>query len=277
MQVEQAGKNLIVNLPQKFSLAQTLDSGQCFRWRACGESYSGIVGNAQITVSQTDEMTLVFHGVTEKEFSEFWKDYFDLERDYDSLKKIFARDATLKKAIDFCGGIRVLNQPKWETLCSYIISQNNNIPRIKSIIEKICAHFGNPVGMGVDKNFSFPAPEVLSGASVEDFQKLGLGYRAPYILGAARAVANGEICLGSVASMPINEARKELRKLLGVGPKVAECALLSGFRKCEAFPVDTWIKSVMSTFYPNGLPDFIKPQAGIAQIYLFHYARNLPK
>jgi len=301
---EENSKDLIVKLPYAFSLSQTLDCGQCFRWKAfqsveesveaaiCRPQttisrsytenaaacvYSGIVGGNYVVITQRDENTLVFHDTGLLTFNEFWKVYFDFERDYESLKNIFARDAVLSKAIEFCGGIRVLRQPRWETLCSYIISQNNNIPRIKSLISRMCVSFGNPVKRAdgtLCEDYSFPEPEVLSNLSASDFEKLGFGYRAPYIVCAAKAVASGDLNLHSIAEMPIDEARAELRKLTGVGPKVAECSLLYGFGKEEAFPIDTWIKTVMSKFYPTGLPEFVKPHAGIAQIYLFHYIRN---
>ena len=278
--------DLAVKLPYAFSLSQTLDCGQSFRWKVQKDvsnngtdSYSGIVGDDFVVVSQRDENTIVFHNTDLMSFSNLWKAYFDLERDYESLKNIFKRDAVLAKAVEFCGGIRVLRQPRWETLCSYIISQNNNIPRIKSLINKMCVSFGKLVKIKAldgtpGEEYSFPEPKDLAGLNASDLEKLGFGYRAPYVVFAARAVASGEINLNSVAKMPINEARAELRKLLGVGPKVAECSLLYGFGRMEAFPVDTWIKTVMSKYYPSGLPEYVMPYAGIAQIYLFHSIRN---
>jgi len=258
---------------QQIIRLQSEASASCANW--C--SYSGIVGDNFVTITQRDENTLVFHDTDPLSFDILWKVYFDFERDYELIKKIFTRDAVLLKAIEFCGGIRVLRQPRWETLCSYIISQNNNIPRIKSLINKMCDSFGNPVKRP-DGTFgeyhSFPDPEALSKLSAYDLEKLGFGYRAPYVVCAAQAVASGELNLDAVAELPIDEARAELRKLTGVGPKVAECSLLYGFGREEAFPVDTWIKTVMSEFYPSGLPEFVKPYAGIAQIYLFHYIRN---
>jgi N-glycosylase/DNA lyase len=192
------------------------------------------------------------------------------------------RDVVLSKAIEFCGGIRVLRQPRWETLCSYIISQNNNIPRIKSLINKMCTSFGNIIKIKrpdgtLDEDYSFPEAKALSALDVPSLEKLGFGYRANYVLSAAQALVSEKINLDSIAEMPINEGRTELRKLVGVGPKVAECSLLYGFGRIEAFPVDTWIKAVMTEFYPGGLPEFVKPYAGIAQIYLFHYVRNRDK
>jgi N-glycosylase/DNA lyase len=280
-------KDFIVKLPYSFSLRDTLECGQSFRWsvhvNADGtEFYGGMVGDNYVYITQPDENTLLFHDTDLASFNNLWNVYFDLERDYESLKSILSRDAVLSSAMDFCGGIRVLRQPRWETLCSYIISQNNNIPRIKSLIHKLCASFGNPIKiMRPDgtraAGHSFPEPTVLSNLNDSDLEKLGFGYRARYLVYAAKAVAARDLNLDSVAQMPIDEARAELRKLVGVGPKVAECTLLYGFGRDEAFPVDTWIKTVMSKFYPAGLPEFVSPYAGIAQIYLFHYVRNMSK
>jgi N-glycosylase/DNA lyase len=282
-------KDLIVKLPYSFSLQETLECGQSFRWKISHavkvsgtDSFCGVVGDSFVVITQLDENTLLFHDTDLLSFEKLWKTYFDFERDYESLKNIFVRDAVLAKAIEFCGGIRVLRQPRWETLCSYIISQNNNIPRIKSLINKMCASFGSPIKImrpdgKSDEDCSFPEPKVLSKLNASCLEKLGFGSRAPYIVSAAEAVASGRLNLDSVAKMPINEAREELRKLVGVGSKVAECSLLYGFGRVEAFPVDTWIKTVMSEFYPSGLPEFVRPYAGIAQIYLFHYIRNRTK
>jgi len=278
--------DLTVKLPYSFSLSQTLECGQCFRWKAYRDakikgidSFCGIVGDNYVVITQRDENTIIFHDTDLLSFKRLWCVYFDFERDYELLKKIFARDDTLSKAIEFCGGIRVLRQPRWETLCSYIVSQNNNIPRIKSLINKMCASYGKPIGSNgtLEENYSFPEPKALAGLNASDLERLGFGYRAPYVIAAAEAVASGRLDLDSVSKMPINDARAQLRKLFGVGPKVAECSLLYGFGREEAFPVDTWIKTVMSEFYPTGLPEFVKPYAGIAQIYLFHYIRNREK
>lgn len=277
MKINRIEDDLLVELPQNFSLSQTLDCGQCFRWRVSEhpdgiDCYSGVVEGKYLVVSQRDDSAIVLHNTNEKEFDELWRRYFDLDRDYDALKEILSRDAVLSKAIEYCGGIRVLNQPKWEAFCSFIVSQNNNIPRIKSIIERLSERFGLQVGDS--GKYSFPAPESIAEASLDELAKLGLGYRAPYISAAARAVASGALCLDAVAGMPPDDAVAELRKIKGVGEKVAKCTLLYGFGSLSTFPVDTWIKKSMLN-YPGGLPDFVMPHAGIAQIYLFHYERSL--
>ena len=157
-------------------------------------------------------------------------------------------------------------------MCSFIISQNNNIPRIKGIIERLCTFFGEDLGGG---DFSFPSAERLAVLSEQDLAPIRSGFRAKYILDAARRVASGETELEKVAAMPIDEARAELQKIKGVGPKVAECALLYGFGRAEAFPVDVWVKRIMQELYPEGLPACTENVEGIAQQYLFHWRRNI--
>ena len=169
-------------------------------------------------------------------------------------------------------------QSPWETLCSFIISQNNNIKRIAGIIERLCENFGDELGDGV---YSFPSAEKLACLSVDDLSVLRSGFRAKYIIDAAKKVSSNEVDFKKVASAELSEARAELMKITGVGPKVADCALLFGFHRLDAFPTDVWIKRALSYLYPNGFPDFADQYKGIAQQYLFHYVRTcegvLPK
>lgn len=172
------------------------------------------------------------------------------------------------------GASRVLRQDRWEALCSFIISQNNNIKRIRGIVETLCNTWGEPLP---GRRSSFPGPEVLASLTEEDLQPLRSGFRAKYILDAARKTASGEVDLDHVASLPTEEAAAELCRIRGVGIKVAHCALLYGFHRIECLPVDVWMKRVMSTMYPQGLPEELLPYAGIAQQYLFHYSRSHPE
>ena len=163
----------------------------------------------------------------------------------------------------------------WETLCSFIISQNNNIKRIKGIIERLCRLFGQPIG---DSGFfSFPTPETLAAATAEHLAPLRCGFRARYLIDAAQKVCYGQVRLDAIPSMPMEEARRELMQICGVGPKVADCVLLFGFHRLECCPMDVWMKRVFAVLYPNGLPDCARDFAGIAQQYLFHYARTCPQ
>ena len=177
----------------------------------------------------------------------------------------------LKTACSYADGIRILNQEPWEALCSFIISQNNNIPRIKGIIDKLCTMFGDEI----DKNlFSFPTAEKVASLSVEELAPLKSGFRAKYILDAARRVANGDVDLPSLRSLPLDEARNELMKIYGVGNKVADCTLLFGLNRIDAFPKDVWIKRAMEKLFNGSLPECASKYAGIAQQYIFYYARS---
>ena len=254
-----------------FSLDETLDCGQAFRWTKISDStYQGFSAGKPLVISEKNGV-FIFYNTTEDDFLNYWREYFDLNTDYSKLKIKFSQDETLKKACAFAPGIRLLKQDKWEALCSFIISQNNNIPRIKGIVERLCENFGEKKDFG----YTFPTAERLANLSVEDLQPLRAGFRARYILDAAKRVASGEINLESISKLPLEEARAELMKIVGVGIKVADCALLYGMYRLEFFPVDVWIKRVLEEYYPNGLPECIKGNEGIAQQYLFHYVRNI--
>lgn len=260
--------DIIVSEPD-FDLDETLDCGQAFRWKKISSdfesTYSGAFLNNQLTVSQIGKGEFIFHNISESDFQSIWIDYFDFETDYSEIKRQFSQDETLAKACSFAGGIRLLRQDSWECLISFIISQNNNIPRIKGIIDRLCERFGG----------SFPAPHQMAGETVESLEYLRSGFRAKYLCDAADCVNSGKINLSDIAGMPIDAAQAELRKIKGVGPKVADCVLLFGMHRTEAFPVDVWIKRVLEQYYPNGFPEFAAENAGIAQQYLFHYIRSI--
>lgn len=254
--------NIYLTQPD-FDLDETLDCGQTFRWqRVSDNTYSGFYLNTPLTIS-FEKGEFVFHNTTEQVFLEVWADYFDLYTDYTKLKTCFSTDKTLKKACDYAKGIRLLKQDKWEALCSFIISQNNNIPRIKGIISRLCEHYGG-----------FPTYTQLSKETPESLGFLRAGFRAKYLVDAATKLESGELDLEKISKMDIEAARKALMTIKGVGPKVAECALLYGMYRTDAFPVDVWIKRVLENYYPDGLPQCIKGNEGIAQQYLFHYIRT---
>ena len=252
-----------------FDLDETLDCGQAFRWKKVDSdfycTYTGSFLNDSLRISQLDKENFIFHDTSEEDFLGKWSDYFDFDTDYSALKTTFSQDETLSAACKFAGGIRLLRQDSWECLISFIISQNNNIPRIKGIIDRLCEHYGG----------KFPTPEQLAQETPDTLSYLRSGFRSKYICDAATRVASGETDLSAVAAMPIEDARTELKKIVGVGPKVAECVLLFGMHRVEAFPIDVWIKRVLAQYYPEGFPEFAKDNAGIAQQYLFHYIRNL--
>lgn len=248
-------------------LRQTLFCGQCFRFRELSDTeFEGIAGNKYVRLTQeTDGVSLE----CEKEDLSFWEEYFDLELDYSALIKGFGSDETLKKA---CRGrkIRVLRQLPFETLISFIISQNNNIKRIAGIIDRLCESFGKPVEGG----FAFPEAEELKGISESDLAPLRAGFRAKYIVDAVERVNSGEIDFTEISALDDDEAREKLKLIKGVGDKVADCVLLFGLHRLSAVPKDVWIKRVNAYYYPEGLPECVGKYGGIAQQYLFDYARN---
>ena len=248
-------------LPPGFSLRDTLTCGQCFRWKENPDgSFSGFAGSRAATLCQQEDTLFLSDAETA-----FWQHYLDLDEDYNRWKEAFAADPTLREAAAFCGGIRILRQDPWEALLSFIISANNNIPRIQGIIGRLCEHFGEGGG--------FPSAQRLAGETAESLAPLRAGFRAKYILDAAGKVASGEVDLEQVAALPLPEAEAELRRISGIGPKVAQCALLYGFHRLDAFPVDTWMKKVLARYYPEGFPEWVSPR-GVAQQYLFHYIRH---
>lgn len=252
-----------------FDIRQTFLCGQCFRWKETENGdFSGIAGGKRYVVSQTKDGVTV-RGVSNDDVP-FLRNYFDLETDYGAIKRRFSADKTLKAAIECSGGIRILRQEPFETLISFIISQNNNIPRISGIIDRLCGSFGEKIGGG----FAFPTAERLRGIEPEDLAPLRAGFRAKYIADAVRRVNSGEVDFDEIDALPLDEAREVLKRIVGVGDKVADCVLLFAFHKLGAFPKDVWVKRVMAEYYPGGLPDCTKGLEGIAQQYLFNYVRN---
>lgn len=267
------GSDILLELPAgELDLAQTLDCGQAFRWskQPDNDSYIGVARGRRLHLSRRDNQ-LVLHNTTVEDYYEIWQGYFDLGRNYAALKEQFVHDPVLRDALDYACGIRVLRQEPWETICTFIISANNNIPRIKGIVERLCQLCGEPLGQDC---YTFPTPARMAELSESDLAPLRCGYRDKFLLDAAHKVAGGEVCLEDAAILPTDEARAALMKIKGVGPKVADCALLFGFGRSECFPMDTWMKKVMAVLYPQGLPEGLLSNAGIAQQYLFHYARH---
>jgi len=267
---EQKGPDIIVSGIKNFDLAQTLDCGQCFRWEEKGGEYTGIAHGRRLSLAFS-QGNLILRDTSPHEFEYIWKDYFDLGRDYTQIRKLYITDISLAKAVDFSPGLRVMRQDPWETLVSFILSQNSNIPRIKKMVALLCENFGEALPCG---GHTFPTPEALANLTPEALSAVRTGYRAPYIIDAARRVAHGQVDLAALKSQASDEIHKVLTQIHGVGPKVAECVLLYGFSKVERYPVDVWIKRVMAELYPEGFPEALGPTAGIAQQYLFHYVRT---
>ncbi len=253
------------------NLTHVFECGQCFRWVPDGpDSYTGAAGAFAAHISLKG-------GCLDVEASggdeAFWRRYFDLDTDYGAIKRKLAESEPLiTPAAEYGYGIRILNQDPFETIISFIISQNNNIPRIRKNIESLCAEYGEPIeGSGL---YAFPSAEALAGADVNDLAALKLGYRSAYIKASAqRYLEKG-----------CPETREELLEFHGIGPKVANCIMLFGLRDTAAFPVDTWVKQIMNDMYGFDLKDTKGMQrfaaekygdlAGYAQQYLFYYYRD---
>ena len=247
-----------------FDLDQTLDCGQAFRWaRVSDDCYHGFFLNHELFISEEpEEGVFRLHGVSEEEFRSVWFDYFDLGTDYGEMKERLSEDETLCEAVKAFGGTRILRQDPWETVSSFIISQNNNIPRIKLIISRLCEHYEG-----------YPSYSDMKNETIESLGYLRSGFRAKYIVDAAARFNSGELTADAIGALATADARTELMIIKGVGPKVADCALLFGFHKLDAFPVDVWVKRVMAQYYPEGLPGCTKGIEGVAQQYLFQYIR----
>ncbi len=272
MKIKEQENGIILEDIECFNVELSVFCGQAFRWEKNEDgSFTGTVKGRVLNIEQNEEQ-IIFRNTTKEEFENIWYDYFDLERDYAGICKNFESDSYLERAKNEYYGIRVLNQEPWEALCSFIISQNNNIPRISGIIKRLCENFGDKID---GENYSFPSYERLKDVSVEELGILRAGFRAKYIADAVQKLNSEEISLEKIKKMPIEQARQELMKIKGVGAKVAECTLLYGFGRKEAFPVDVWVKRIMSELYPDGLPECTKDVEGIAQQYLFHWRRNL--
>lgn len=269
---KKSGENILVNVPC-FDIGLTLDCGQAFRWSEGDDGcWHGIAYSKPLTLRQTAD-GIEFIGTSEEDFEKIWIPYFDLERNYDELCERFKSDSQLEKAVSECYGIRLLRQEPWEALCSFIISQNNNIPRIKGIVDRLCRLLGEHLG---GDDYAFPSPEKVAAAGVDGLAPIRAGFRAKYIIDAAKKVADGEIDFERILSpeTSIDEGRDELIKIKGVGEKVAQCTLLYGCGKVDAFPIDVWVKRILAEDYPDGLPECINGVRGIAQQYLFHWKRT---
>ena len=271
LNIQFKNSNVYIKGIEEFDLPHTLDCGQAFRWKQDQNGvWSGVAYNKFLQLEKLCDGTIILYNTTKTDFENIWYDYFDLGRNYTEIKEFLSSNETLKKASEYSFGIRILNQEPFETLCSFIISQNNNIKRIKGIIERLCENFGE------EKNgfYTFPTPQKIASLTLEDLAVLRSGFRAKYLLDAANKVYSGEINLDSLKDMPLDNAREELMKIKGVGPKVADCCLLFSHKHIDAFPKDVWIKRAMETMFNGDLPEFARKYAGIAQQYIFFYARD---
>lgn len=278
----QNGNDVIVTGINNFMISQTFDCGQCFRFDSASDgSVRGVAFGRVIEILQPEEDTIVIKNTTVSDFDRLLKSYLGLDEDYCEIRREMAdacsADRALEEAMKVGCGIRIMKQDPWETLCSFIISQNNNIPRIKGIIKTMSERFGKPIyHEGEIVAYDFPTPQSICDAGVESVFACKTGFRAKYIIDAAQKVASGEIDLEKVAAMDTDAASDELCKIKGVGKKVAACSLLFGFGKKDAFPIDVWVKRVLAKYYGEDFsPEYFGRYAGIAQQYLFYYERYI--
>ena len=285
---------VVVKGLDRFSVSKIFDCGQCFRFNPVNNSkheveYSGVAFGRFVSFAQ-DGDTLYIYNSSEEEYENIWKHYLSLDVDYFEIEKdmlLRSSNRNLFNAIEFSRGIRILNQEKWEAICSFIISQNNNIPRIKKIIESLSKRCGKKIILSkgakahlseISEYYSFPTPEAVIELGIEGLTELRTGFRAKYIYDAAIKIQSGIIDFAALDKLTTEESIKYLCEIKGIGPKVASCALLFAFEKYDAFPIDVWIKKVILKYFDCENPDKFKSEAlgeyaGIAQQFLFYYER----
>lgn len=262
---------------ENFAVNQTFDCGQCFRFDVTESTASGCALGKKISFIQLSDSEILITPCTEEEFYGLWYRYLSLDRDYGAIRNGLREkrrdDAALARAMETGKGIRILSQEPWEALCSFIISQNNNIPRIKKIIQALCVR-GAEISGGSEAEF--PSPKTLLRLGEGGLFELKTGFRAGYLIDAAEKVASGEVDLEKIHNMSLESAEAELRRIKGVGPKVAACTLLFGFGRLDAFPIDVWVKRVIREYYGGDVsPNDFGRYAGLAQQYLFYHKRYL--
>lgn len=286
--IEYVDDKVIIKGVKNFNIKQTFECGQCFRWEKQNDNdFIGVALGKVIEVEQ-DGDTVIIHNSSKEDFENLWIKYFDLERDYSNIKDELSYDELLKQAMEFGYGIRLLDQDPFELVISFIISARNSIPVISKTIKKICEKFGTPIEYKGKIYYTFPTPEELSKASLEDIQSTGASFRSKYIVDTVSKIANSTpgdpYDLKMIKSLDDNECHKALQEFMGVGAKVADCIMLFSMNKYSAFPVDVWVKRAMQHFYLA--PDVSLPKirifgrdkfgklSGFAQQYLFYYARE---
>ena len=253
MNIEEINKGIVIKNIQNFHPIHTFECGQCFRWNKTDDNtYIGVVRDKVIEV-ELRGVDLYIYNISQEEFYHRWQDYFDLARDYSIIQEKLKIDPILKRAIDYGRGIRILNQDPWETLISFIISSNKNIPHIKKIIEYLSRSYGSMLIYKGKEYYTFPTPKQLSGLSIEEISKSKCGYRAKFIHAAVERVSNGDINLDYISSLSSHQTREGLISLYGVGPKIADCVMLFSMGKYEVFPTDVWIKRLMEYFILKNL------------------------
>lgn len=286
MEIYYENNNLILDGVVDFDIEDILECGQCFRFEKLDEKdYEIIAFGKYLHIVQTlDKVT--FMNTTYEMYKDVWEAYFDMNNDYSKIKKtILEADDRLKPAIKEKSGIRILNQEFFETLISFIISQNKHIPHIKQIVKKIATEYGEEILLEDGRVvYAFPTMEAMSKLSKDDLLACKVGFRASYIMDAITKCMSGEIDKNKLTKMSYEEAKKSLITIKGVGEKVSSCVLLFSLGYRNAFPIDVWMKRIMQSMYFEGevcndeivkfAYDKFGEYSGYAQQYLFYYGRE---
>ncbi len=269
-----------------YDLAATLNSGQAFRWQPDGDGWVGIIGSHWVRLEMEDEILTARAARPATDWT-WLTHYLQVDLAIDEILATFPDDAAMRSATAACRGLRLLRQDPWECLASFILSSTKQIVQIRQIVARLCECYGEPVPVpeGHPPAHAFPSPARLAAADEGDLRRCKMGFRAPYLHQTARLIAGGEFDLAAIHEMTLAEARAELLKLPGVGPKIADCALLFGFGFADAFPVDVWVmRALRQLYFPRRRPTNTRMRhftathfgrhAGYAQQYLFHYMRT---
>ncbi len=260
-----------------FQLEETFFCGQCFRWVKDEDgTFYGTVANHAVKMYYHDPKTIYLESSNPDLI--YWSRYFSFSSDYNEIEAFLSNDEKLRPCIKAGNGIRILHQDLWETIVSYIISANNNIPRIKKIIDKLCFLYGEKIDFDGKVFYGFPTPERLAALELSDLAEIRAGFRDKYILDAAKKVTSGEVDLKKITAMNDAEAKTELMKIKGIGSKVADCVLLFALGRYKTFPQDVWTKRIVNQLYgveEKDIESFVSEKfgdkAGMAQQYLYYY------
>lgn len=275
---------------KNFNIKQILECGQCFRWEKKSDTdYIIIAFGRVIEVVQEGDIVTILN-TNEDDFKNIWISYFDLERDYSKIKEELSKDEILRKSVDYGYGIRILNQESFELLISFIVSARNSIPSIKKTIKKISERWGEEINYNGETFYTFPSPEMIKDATLEEIQETGASFRSKYIVDTIERVNEdlenneGTFNLERITALSDDDCHVALQEFKGVGAKVSDCIMLFSMGKHSAFPVDVWVKRAMMHFYNaeegslNKIRIFARERfgdlSGFAQQYLFYYARE---
>ena len=285
LNIEESPRGLILR-EDSFKVDHIFECGQCFNFRKNDDgSYTAVFLGKIINLLECDGYTLI-RNVSLDEFYEIFYDYFDLGTDYGMIKEVLSESEILNKASAYGYGIRILNQDLFETTISFIISANNQIPRIKKAVRIISERYGDYLGeyMG-EEYYSFPSPQVLAKVDPLDLREHArVGFRDVRIVETSQAFVDGYLNFEDEKNLTDKELHNKLKELPGIGPKVADCIMLFAYHRRETFPVDVWIKRVMETLFigkevpKKQVDDYAREifgdLAGYAQQYLFYYGRE---